>query len=263
MPHLCPKSPGFRLPVLVRWSANRDRKRTLPPLYRQSRITWRMSCRDWSGERVVSLSASNRRTAAVSSACLATDTPSSLQPPQIAPTPATPPEAHDGQRARAGARVSAGGQRDHPDCQQLGKFPGVAGDLAELAPEPEALQHMSPRRRLASNARWSCMSAAYRSTIGRSCHPISRIRSPSDPRPASQSFAKVPEHVRVNRVRVVARLLCPPVEHLVDAGPGHRPSVAATQPQRSQPCHPVRSASAEISRQRLRRRHHERHQPPL
>ena len=28
---------------------------------------------------------------------------------------------------------------------------------------------MSPRRRLASKARWSCVSAAYRSTIDRSC----------------------------------------------------------------------------------------------
>jgi hypothetical protein len=50
---------------------------------------------------------------------------------------------------------------------------------------------MSPRRRLASKARWSCMSAAYRSTMDRSCHPISRIKSPSDPPPASQSFATV------------------------------------------------------------------------
>jgi hypothetical protein len=44
---------------------------------------------------------------------------------------------------------------------------------------------------LASKARSSCMSAAYRSTIDRSCHPISRIRSPSDPPPCSQSCAKV------------------------------------------------------------------------
>jgi hypothetical protein len=44
---------------------------------------------------------------------------------------------------------------------------------------------MSPRRRLASKAHWSCMSAAYRSTIDRSCHPIRRIRSPSEPPPAA------------------------------------------------------------------------------
>jgi hypothetical protein len=63
---------------------------------------------------------------------------------------------------------------------------------SEHLPEPhQGVQYMAPRRRLASKARWSCMSAAYLSTIDRSRHPISRIRSPSDPPPASQSFAKV------------------------------------------------------------------------
>jgi len=38
---------------------------------------------------------------------------------------------------------------------------------------------------------------------------------------------RVPEHMGVDRLRVVARLLGPPVEHLVDARARHRPAVAA------------------------------------
>jgi len=42
-------------------------------------------------------------------------------------------------------------------------------------------QIVSPLQRFASSARWLATSSAYRSTMARDFHPLSRMRSPSEP----------------------------------------------------------------------------------
>jgi len=79
-----------------------------------------------------------------------------------------------------------------------------------------AAQYMSPRRRLASSARWLATSSAYRSTIALDFQPLSRIRSPSEPPDLKVVAESVPELVR-GHARVPG-LLCPAHEDHSQAG---------------------------------------------
>ena len=88
----------------------------------------------------------------------------------------------------------------HPDRDGRSRRPSLhrrhagamAGKLAiGTGNQGGETQNMSPLRRLASSARWFATSSAYRSTIARDFHPLSRIRSPSDPPDFSQASLKV------------------------------------------------------------------------